>query len=136
MGAAAAAESPVSINTRKPRASQGSHGRSRIRPQRIARVEIRRSRTVHRHPQPRHARLRRGHIAGKLDEELAEECFIAQQALVTLHARRESTPGKNLHVLGRSPFEPPPVCRIENRVRQRMVRPLLRRCRHAQQFAL
>jgi hypothetical protein len=136
IGAAAAAESPVSISTRSPALRSSRNRIRRIRPQRIARIEIRR---LPRHPAPSTAASRPApeaqRVARQRDAGTRRTALIAQQALVPLHARRQPAPGQNLRILRRSPFSPRRAQR-QSRKRQRMIRPLLGRRRHAQQIVL
>ncbi len=74
--------------------------------------------------------------AGSAMPELAEQRFIAQQAIVPFHARRQSAAGQDLHILRRLPLQAPRLRSIDHCVRQRMIRPLLRRRCHAQQIVL
>jgi hypothetical protein len=68
--------------------------------------------------------------------KLTKQRLVAQQAITSFNACRETAAGKDLHVLRRLPLQSKTRCKIDNCVGQRMVRSLLRSRSHAQQLAV
>ncbi len=59
--------------------------------------------------------------AGNGDEELAEEGFVAEQAVVAFDTRREAAAGEDLHVFGGRPCEAERTGGVKDGVGERVV---------------
>ena len=102
--------------------------------QHVARVKIAHWQIIDSHPEPRDAGGRRVDAGGKLNEELGEQCFIAQHDAAAFNCCSEAASGHDLHVCGGGPCQAGCASVIHDGVSERVVGAVLRRRGDAQQF--
>ena len=116
--------------------AQFSDGFSGAGAKRIARVEVPGDLALEGHPQTCDPGLRWCKIAGKRNGELAEERFIAEQAVAAFNTCGQTAAGKDLHILSRRPREAERARPVDYCVCERVIRTLLGGSGDAQQITL